>query len=113
MYIILMSYSIVYTTLPSIEKAKGIGNLIVSQHLVACVNIIDNMKSIYMWEGKLEESSEVILIAKTLSSKVSEVIKKINEHHSYDCPCIISYKIEEGDKKFLKWIETSVNPDIN
>ena len=54
----------VYMTTGSVEEAKGISQILVGQNLAACVNLLENMISIYKWEEKLEESQEVIMIAK-------------------------------------------------
>ena len=55
----------VYMTVGSYEEAKSIGQILVGQNLAACVNLLKNMTSIYKWEEKLDESKEVIMIAKT------------------------------------------------
>ena len=55
----------VYMTAGTFEEAKNIGQILVKKNLVACVNLIENMTSIYKWGDKLEEGQEVVLIAKT------------------------------------------------
>ena len=85
-------------------EAKRIGQELLSERLVACVNIIDHMRSMYWWEGGIQEDKEVILIAKTKDSLVTEVIEKVKSLHSYDCPCILSLPILDGNKTFLDWI---------
>ena len=76
--------------------------------LAACVNIIDQMNSMYMWEGELQDDSETILIAKTTQDRVPELIEKVKSTHSYDCPCIISFPISDGNDAFLDWIAGEV-----
>jgi periplasmic divalent cation tolerance protein len=98
---------IVYITLSSKSEALQVSYTLVNEELVACTNIIDNMTSIYKWEGAVREDAEIVVIAKTRSELVETVIKRVKELHSYDCPCIISIKIDNGDKDFLKWVETS------
>ena len=61
----------VYMTVGSFEEAKSIGQILVGQNLAACVNLLENMTSIYNWEDKIEESQEVIMIAKTRKTPVS------------------------------------------
>ena len=73
--------------------------------LAACVNILDNMQSIYRWEEKIQEDSEVVLIAKTTESLVSQLIDKVKSMHSYDCPCIVSLPVQDGYPPFLDWIK--------
>ena len=109
-------FCLVYMTSGSIEEAKNIGQKLVEQDLVACVNLLENMISIYKWEEKLEESQEVIMIVKTRKILMPKLIETVKTHHSYDCPCIIELPIQGGNLDFLKWIlvETDVkhNPLI-
>ena len=96
----------VYMTAGSIEEAKSIGQILVGQNLAACVNLLENMTSIYKWEEKLEESQEVIMIAKTRKTLMPKLIEKVNSLHSYDCPCILELPIQGGNPNFLSWIKS-------
>ena len=60
-----------------------------------------------MWEGKLEQSTEFLVIAKTPIENVKKVINRINSLHTYDVPCAISIPIEDGNPAFLKWMHDS------
>ena len=96
----------VYITVGSLEEAKGIGQILVRQNLAACVNLLENMTSIYKWEEKLEESQEVIMIAKTRKTLMPKLIEKVNSLHSYDCPCLLELPIQGGNLNFLSWIKS-------
>ena len=96
----------VYMTAGSVEEAKSIGQILVGQNLAACVNLIENMTSIYKWEEKLEESQEVIMIAKTRKTLMPKLIEIVNSIHSYDCPCILELPVQSGNPDFLSWIES-------
>lgn len=87
----------------------SIGRTLVSEKLVACVNIIDGMTSCYWWEGNIEEANEAILFAKTSEKQVEKVIFKVKEIHSYEVPCIVSMPIEQGNPDYLAWISESVS----
>ena len=95
----------VYMTAGSVEEAKSIGKILVGQNLAACVNLLENMTSIYNWEDKMEESQEVIMIAKTCKTLMPKLIEKVNSLHSYDCPCILELPIQGGNPDFLSWIK--------
>ncbi len=103
-----MGIHLVYMTMGSKEEAVAIGKELVTSKLAACINLIDNMNSIYFWEGKLQEDKEVILIAKTPESKVPELTEKVKALHSYDCPCIISFPVSGGNKSFIDWVKDEV-----
>ncbi len=79
----------VYMTAGSIKEAKKIGKILVERNLAACVNLLENMTSIYKWEGNLEEGNEVIMIAKTRKSLMTKLIESVKSHHSYECPCVL------------------------
>ena len=97
-------FCLVYMTAGSVEEAKSIGQILVGQNLAACVNLLENMTSIYKWEEKLEESQEVIMIAKTRKTLMPKLIETVNSLHSYDCPCILELPIQGGNPDFLSWI---------
>ena len=71
------AFNFVYITTKDKDEAKKIGKALLEERLVACVNIIDNMNSLYWWEGAIQDDNETILIAKTKGSLVSEVIEKV------------------------------------
>lgn len=99
-----MTECMVYITTASAEEAEIIGRNLVSRKLAACVNIIENMKSIYNWQGKIETADEVVMIAKTKKALVSELIENVKTLHSYECPCIVSVPITDGNPDYLRWI---------
>jgi len=96
----------VYITTPDNETAKDIGRLLLEKHLAACVNIVDGMESMYWWKGTLVEEKECILLVKTHYSRMKKLTTLVNEHHPYDCPCIISYTIteDEGSVEYRDWL---------
>ena len=103
-----MSVNFIYMTASSKAEAQKIGKALVDSRLAACVNILDNMQSIYRWEEKIQEDSEVVLIAKTTETRVPRLIDKVKSLHSYDCPCIVSLPILDGYPPFLDWIKSEV-----
>lgn len=94
----------VYVTAPNIDEALKIGRALVQERLAACANIIDGVRSIYRWEGNVVDEKEVVLVLKTVESKVEAVSKKIKSIHSYDCPCIVALEITGGNDEFIKWV---------
>ncbi len=99
-----MKINLVYITAGTLDEARAIGKELVSSRLAACANIIDNMNSIYWWDGEIQDDREVILMAKTRESLVPELIEKVKSMHSYECPCIVSLPILDGNKPFLDWV---------
>jgi periplasmic divalent cation tolerance protein len=99
-----MEIRLIYMTAGSVEEGRDIGKKLVSERLVACVNMVENIESIYWWKGTMEEEREVVLIAKTTAALVPQLVERVKSMHSYDCPCVVSLPILEGNKPFLDWI---------
>ena len=97
---------LVYITTKDKQEAKTIGKKLVEEKLAACVNIVDGMESIYRWEGEIVEDTETILIAKTPYHNVKELTERVQELHSYDCPCVISLQLseQEGNEEYQHWL---------
>jgi periplasmic divalent cation tolerance protein len=103
-----MQINFIYMTVGSIEEARKIGRELVSSRLAACVNILDKMNSIYMWDGKLQDDTEVVMIAKTTEERTPKLIETVKSLHSYDCPCIVSLPVRDGYQPYLDWIAKEV-----
>ena len=103
-----MSYYIFLVTVPKLEEGKKIAKTLVENKIAACVNIIQDIISIYRWKGIIEEDGEHLLVIKTNERNSKLLIDKINEIHSYDTPECIGFKIEKGSEKYLNWIDQVV-----
>lgn len=98
-------YSLIYITTSGYSESEKIARTLLEERLVACTNIIPQITSLYLWKGEIEEDSESILIAKTKKDKVEEVIRRVEEIHSYQTPCILQFEVKKGSKDYLKWME--------
>jgi len=103
-----MKINFIYMTVASKDEARKIGKELVTARLAACVNILDNMNSFYWWDGKIQDDTEVVMIAKTTEDRVPDLIKKVKSLHSYDCPCIVCLPVTGGHQPFLEWIAGEV-----
>jgi periplasmic divalent cation tolerance protein len=108
-----MAVNFIYMTAGSKAEAQKIGNALVQDRLAACVNILDNMQSIYRWEEKIQQDTEVVLIAKTTDNLVSALIDRVKSLHSYDCPCIVSLPVLSGYQPFLDWVHAEVKKQLD
>ncbi|CAH8293646.1 unnamed protein product [Schistosoma turkestanicum] len=102
-------HSVALIACPNSTVAENIAETLVSKKLAACVNIIPSIKSIYVWEGKLEKSDEVLLMAKTQSKLIPSLTEVVKGIHPYECPEIIGLNIEGGYPPYLKWITDSTS----
>ncbi len=107
-----MALQFVYMTAGNLEEARRIGEVLVKEKLAACVNILDGMQSIYIWEDSLQQDRETVMIAKTAAARVPALVARVKALHSYDCPCITALAIDGGSQDFLRWIGDAVRPDL-
>ncbi len=98
---------VVYVTAPNEDEAAGIARALVEAKLAACVNIISNIRSIYRWQGNLEDDSEVLMIIKTRKELFDSLKTEVKKLHSYEVPEIIALPISLGSEDYLKWIRES------
>jgi periplasmic divalent cation tolerance protein len=95
---------LVYTTYPSLVEAEQAGRLLTEKGLAACVNILPGMRSIYRWQGKVEQADEVVMIVKTKEAQKEAVAAEVKRGHSYDTPAILFLPAEGGDRAYIDWI---------
>ena len=100
-----MSAVTVYVTTGTQEEARDIARTIINEGLVACVNILGNISSIYRWDGEIKEDIETALLIKTRRELTTKLTDRIKELHSYDCPCVTVMNIENGNLDYIAWIE--------
>lgn len=100
------NYCVALCTTPPAD-AERIAKALVEERLAACVNIT-NIKSCYIWNGKLDLEAEALLIIKTENRMLERLMAKIRELHSYEVPEIIVLPIIKGYQPYLDWIAGSV-----
>jgi len=98
-------YRIVFMTAPSEEVAANIGKTLVEEKLIACCNIVPQIRSIYTWKGKVCDEKEVLCIIKTREELFDRLKRRVKELHPYEVPEIIAVKIKDGLREYLNWID--------
>ena len=100
-------FSMIITTCPDKECSKKIAWILVDRRLAACVQILP-IESIYVWQGKVCEDSEVALFIKSKPDLFEKVAAAIAESHPYELPEIIQLPITDGLPGYLRWIDECV-----
>jgi len=99
-----MDEIVVFITASNEEEAAKIARGLIEARLAGCVNIVRNIRSIYSWQGKIEDEPEVLMIVKTQKKLFGALSAKVRELHSYTVPEIIALPIIEGSEDYLKWL---------
>lgn len=99
---------VVLLTGPTAEALQAIGGSLVEERLAACVNILPGVKSIYRWEGAVEESDEALAIVKTTVARLPGLEARVAELHPYELPEILAVEPDGGSIAYLNWIRESV-----
>jgi periplasmic divalent cation tolerance protein len=102
-----MAYAhiIVYITVPSREVGQQIADALLEGKLVACVNIVPEISSIFHWQGSIEQDDELLLIAKTRAALFDRLATTVKRIHPYDVPEVIAMPIVAGSNEYLAWID--------
>jgi periplasmic divalent cation tolerance protein len=101
-------FTCVLVTAPNMMVARKLAALAVGEHLVACANLIPKIESHYWWEGKLESSTEVLVLFKTAKTRVEELERCVLRNHPYDTPAFVTFDLDGGNTKYLDWIAASI-----
>ena len=104
------SYLVVLTTFPNIDTAQRIAQEIVQAKLAACVNILPQGQSVYVWEGKNCIENELVALIKTTENNYLELELFLQQLHPYELPEIIATPITNGAKNYLQWITSNTKP---
>jgi periplasmic divalent cation tolerance protein len=104
---------IAYITCGDLAEAEKIGRALVSDRLAACVNVLPGLRSIFWWQGHLEEHPEIIVIAKTCVAHMDAVIARVKSLHRYATPCVVFLPVVGGNPPFLSWLRAEMVPKGN
>jgi periplasmic divalent cation tolerance protein len=97
-------FQIVLTTCPNAAVAEHIARVLVEEELVACVNILAPVRSIYRWRGRIEDTSEHLLVIKSAQARFAEIRDRLRSLHPYELPEIIAVPIADGLPEYLAWL---------
>jgi periplasmic divalent cation tolerance protein len=101
-----MKNIVVLITVPSAaEEAAKIAKVLVEERLAACANIVKDIRSVFRWEGKIEDDSEALMVLKTREALFEDLEKRVRELHSYSVPEVIALPIVKGSEAYLSWLQ--------
>jgi len=103
----------VMTNVPDAACADRIARALVEQGLAACVNYLPGVKSVYRWQGVIEEAVEITLQIKTTASRYAELQAAIQSLHPYQVPEIIAIPVSHGSEPYLAWVIEETKKEIH
>ena len=95
---------LVYTTFPDADTALTIGEGLVRDRLIACVNVFDAMQSVYAWKGKIERGQEAAALLKTRKGLQDKLHEALKARHPYETPIILFIEPSAADAETLAWL---------
>lgn len=99
-------YIVVLVTTSNQKEAEKIAQKLLKNRLAACVNIMPKIHSKFQWKGRIENSTETLMIIKSKSALFDQLVDTVKSSHSYQVPEILALPVRQGFKKYLHWIDT-------
>jgi len=100
----------VYATFADAEEAERVARALVEERLAACVNILGGCRSIYRWQGAVEEADEVAALFKTRAEVAPRLVARLGELHSHDVPAAMVWPIADALPAYAEWVREEVSP---
>jgi len=100
-------FVVVLVTAGSSEEAARIGRALVAERLAACANVVGPIRSIYRWQGAIEDAAEHLLLLKARARDVTVLEERVRALHSYEVPEVLALPIRAGSAAYLAWLAES------
>ncbi len=99
---------VVLCTAPTVEVAAGLARALVEARLAACGNVVPGLRSVYRWQGKVEDEAEVLLVLKTTRERFPALRDELLRRHPYQVPEVLALPVEAGSAAYLEWLSAQV-----
>lgn len=98
-----------FCTCPDVASAERLANALVERRLAACVNLLPGIRSVYRWQGAIEQGEEVLLLIKSRDELFTSLSDAIRELHPYELPELIAVKVDSGLPAYLDWVRAETD----
>ncbi|MFC5302161.1 divalent-cation tolerance protein CutA [Azospira restricta] len=102
---------LVFTNCPDPASAEALAAALVELRLAACANVLAPCRSVYRWQGQVEQADEVPLLVKTTAARYAALEAEIRARHPYELPEIVAVPIAAGLPAYLQWLADETRPD--
>jgi periplasmic divalent cation tolerance protein len=101
---------VVLVTVPTVSAGERIARAAVERRLAAAVNVVPGVRSVYRWQGRVEDASETLLIVKTGVERLAALEASVRELHPYTVPSFLALPVVGGHEPYLAWLRSAVGP---
>jgi periplasmic divalent cation tolerance protein len=101
---------VVLCTVPSEQVAEHIALTLLEERLVACVNVLPGVRSLYRWQGKVEDDRELLLLMKTQADRYRALEARVRELHPYEVCEVLALDVADGSSPYLAWLLAQTRP---
>lgn len=102
---------IAFTSFANEQDAARVARVLVEERLVACANLLPGARSLYRWEGRVQDEREVVVLLKTRKQDWTALLSRLHELHPYDTPELIAVRVAAGAPKYMAWLEAQLDPE--
>ncbi len=95
---------VILVTAPDMEVGARIARALVEEKLAACVNLVPGVRSIYRWQGRIEDEAEVLLVVKTRADRTGALAERVLALHPYELPEVVALAAVGGSAGYLDWV---------
>jgi periplasmic divalent cation tolerance protein len=100
-------FMVLFSTCPDTDVAARIARSLVEERLVACVNVLPGVRSIYRWNETIEDETEVLLVMKTTAARAAAARERLVALHPYETPEAVALAVADGHDAYLRWVLNS------
>ncbi|XP_022048179.1 protein CutA homolog [Acanthochromis polyacanthus] len=104
-------HSVLLINSPNEQAARDIGRAIMDRRLAASINILSKTSTMYYWKGEIQDASEILMLVKTKTSRIQQVIDYVRSVHPYANPEVLSFPVEDGSLAYMKWMDEAIPDD--
>ncbi|XP_061589290.1 protein CutA homolog isoform X1 [Cololabis saira] len=104
-------HSLLLINSPNEQAARDIARSVMERRLAASINILPRTATMYYWKGEIQDASEILLLVKTKTSRIQEVVDYVRSVHPYANPEVLSFPVENGNLAYMKWMDEAIPDD--
>ena len=102
---------VVLTTFANEDDAARVSRVLVEERLIACANLLPGARSLYRWEGKVQDQAEVVVLMKSRKQDWSALLSRLHDLHPYDTPECLALRVAAGAPRYMEWLEAALAPE--